>query len=966
MSVQLVLYPQDYNGYSYDLTPVYNEYVNNPNLYGPLAAIHPFLYGNQSCLGVLVVNAHPPTNVWQGFHANNTGSIWVTTPAPMLSSGAGGLILSSKFVNPNALPHSNCGVYQTISGLVTGQVYQLTVTHNDAGSGATWGALGFGIGCANSGAPYYPLGTTNNTVCLYGTSTVIQFTATNPSMTLWIWYSNTCTLVDRQLTISKISVTEFQWTPTNIRTDLNDGQVICDLYEEETIPLTLSVDEFRNIAEHTQSYSRDFDLPNTKRNNKIFTHIFDVTKVIATSYDFNPYAQTRAVLKENGVIIFDGFLRLIEIKDQEGEISYNVNMFSTTVSLKAILEGRKFKDLDFNELLHEYKRGSITSSWDDGVGLPLTNSLSTDSLAYDAAIGVDNTNVLKYPFVNYKGDTLIATGNNNNATVGYPELLTLGEAFRPWIQIKYIFDKIFKAAGFNYTSTFLSTDAFTKLFMDFSWGTGDTPMFIPDDSWTALGADTDVTIGTSFTPLRLQDGWGNPLPSAYNTGGAVPYSFASTANLTHFYCEFSMRITSTGTSAGTVNCRWAVYTTSTGVATGVTYENQSINIPNNGIGLYTGILPFIVLNNDESIRPEAICGNATYFIQEEEDMGSFPSFVSHIRGNFSSNAIGQAYLLANQRGDIGQWEFVQSIMTMFKLVAMPDPNDTTSLLLEPYNDIFGFNPTAVTPTTRDWTDRVDMSDVTIKPLDLNKTALFKYEEDSEDYNFQIYKDSTASAMYPGLYGCQPININALLGMSGNMVSLLEGNEEISGTPFSSTLCRNYMLGFPELIVPVIYGGNSDGTDLDYIDNLPRILYNCGEKTLANFTYYIPAAFGDSSTNMNAYLQFNHCSELTSTPPFHAPSTANDINFGATQTVGFANYSFNNLYNKYQSEYFTHLHNPNTRIMTVKINLNASDINTFQFYDKIRIKNREYRVNSINYNPGELSVVELIILEFETS
>ena len=53
-------------------------------------------------------------------------------------------------------------------------------------------------------------------------------------------------------------------------------------------------------------------------------------------------------------------------------------------------------------------------------------------------------------------------------------------------------------------------------------------------------------------------------------------------------------------------------------------------------------------------------------------------------------------------------------------------------------------------------------------------------------------------------------------------------------------------------------------------------------------------------------------------------------------------------------------------MTVKINLNASDINTFQFYDKIRIKNREYRVNSINYNPGELSVVELIILEFETS
>ena len=89
----------------------------------------------------------------------------------------------------------------------------------------------------------------------------------------------------------------------------------------------LSVDNFINAAEKVQSYSKDFDLPNTKRNNRIFTHIFDVTKVIASNYDFNPYAQTRAVLKENGVLIFDGYLRLLEIKPEKGEISYNVNLF---------------------------------------------------------------------------------------------------------------------------------------------------------------------------------------------------------------------------------------------------------------------------------------------------------------------------------------------------------------------------------------------------------------------------------------------------------------------------------------------------------------------------------------------------------------------------------------------------------------------------------------------------------------
>ena len=64
---------------------------------------------------------------------------------------------------------------------------------------------------------------------------------------------------------------------TPVLSDLTDGQVICDLYEEEAIPLSLSIDDFKNVAEKTQSYSKDFHLPNTKRNNKIFGHIFEVT-----------------------------------------------------------------------------------------------------------------------------------------------------------------------------------------------------------------------------------------------------------------------------------------------------------------------------------------------------------------------------------------------------------------------------------------------------------------------------------------------------------------------------------------------------------------------------------------------------------------------------------------------------------------------------------------------------------------
>ena len=48
-------------------------------------------------------------------------------------------------------------------------------------------------------------------------------------------------------------------------------------------------------------------------------------------------------------------------------------------------------------------------------------------------------------------------------------------------------------------------------------------------------------------------------------------------------------------------------------------------------------------------------------------------------------------------------------------------------------------------------------------------------------------------------------------------------------------------------------------------------------------------------------------------------------------------------------------------MTLKVNLNAGDINRFNFYDKVMIKNKEYRVNKIDYKPNDLSTVEFILI-----
>ena len=95
-----------------------------------------------------------------------------------------------------------------------------------------------------------------------------------------------------------------------------------------------------------------------------------------------------------------------------------------------------------------------------------------------------------------------------------------------------------------------------------------------------------------------------------------------------------------------------------------------------------------------------------------------------------------------------------------------------------------------------------------------------------------------------------------------------------------------------------------------------------------------------------------------------PSTSAglDFHFGECQLIqGVGDPTANNLYNLYWSDYYNELYNPNTRTMTIKVNLSPADINTFKFNDTVYIKNRIFRVNKIDYKPNSLATVEFILI-----
>ena len=749
--------------------------------------------------------------------------------------------------------------------------------------------------------------------------------------------------------INSVSVQQDNYTPSGAVQNLSSGEVLLDLYEEEAIPLTLSVDDFKNVAEKVQSYSKAFNLPASKRNNQIFDNIFEITRS-TSGFSFNPFVKTKSILKQDGLVIFEGYLRLIDINDKDGEISYNVNLYSEAIALADVLKDKTFNDIDLSELTHSYNYDNIENSWNSGTGLQLATTLSTDSFAYDSALGTSNTNVLKYPFVNWIGSINLSDGTNG--TSGMPELTRLEEVFRPFIQIKYLINRIFEPTPFSYTSEFFDTIGFESLFMDFNWGSDNNPApaGVDDLYYGAFSFDPAnptasppaVPIGTSYTNIPVLPAagtWTIWTPPNYNTTTGV---LTATVSGESYNVDYNLGFLVTNSGAQTVTIEWLHNTTA--------INQQTYNAQGSVNSNYT-------YQGNFDVTMDA---GDTLTVRAKTTISSgVTCYYAEIYWDSSVSIVASNSILQTLRGELKQWDFLSGIMTMFNLIAIPDKNNPNNIIIEPYKDLFVKNTNSQNindlsldsrSIPQDWTDKIDVQDIKLAPLtDLNKTTIFQFEEDEEDFAFNHYKNAAGGF----LYGSKIFDASAL--------TVLEGEEKIEANPFAATIVKPLHNDF-DLVIPVIYGGNEE-EGYEAIDNLPRILFNNGLVTMPTTTYYVPEQNGVAEVSAeNQYLQFSHFSALpivTSQPP--ATTDTQDFHFGECQLVGLGNPTSMNLFNMYWLPYLSELYNPDTRTMTLKINLNAADINTFNFNDKIYIKQRVFRVNKIDYKPYELSTIELILI-----
>ena len=143
---------------------------------------------------------------------------------------------------------------------------------------------------------------------------------------------------------------------------ISNDQVSVDLFEGVEIPLNYTILDIREPDKRKTNFSKTIKLPGTKKNNKIFNHIYE----ISGNSKFNPNLRREVIILQDGVQVIRGNMQLVNMtRFNNNEVEYEVLISGDFTSLFADIGVSKLRDLDFSEYNHIWNRSSIENSWDN-------------------------------------------------------------------------------------------------------------------------------------------------------------------------------------------------------------------------------------------------------------------------------------------------------------------------------------------------------------------------------------------------------------------------------------------------------------------------------------------------------------------------------------------------------------------------------------------------------------------------
>jgi hypothetical protein len=220
-----------------------------------------------------------------------------------------------------------------------------------------------------------------------------------------------------------------------------EGQRV-DMFDDESVSITDTIQNVKDIGKIFTAFSRTFSLPASKINNKIFKHYYNFDIVNG----FDARTKKNSNIELNSLPFRDGKIKLegVDLKDNKPH-TYRITFFGSTVTLKDLIGDDKLQSLDFSTYDEnlEYNNTAIRT----GLSLdPNTEDIIVPLITHTRRLFYDSVS-----HTNGDGNLYYHTGSGNN----------LHGVF--WNDLKYAIrvDSIIQAIAVKYGLTF-SDDFFNS------------------------------------------------------------------------------------------------------------------------------------------------------------------------------------------------------------------------------------------------------------------------------------------------------------------------------------------------------------------------------------------------------------------------------------------------------------------------------------------------------------------------
>ena len=245
-----------------------------------------------------------------------------------------------------------------------------------------------------------------------------------------------------------------------------------DLFKDESVSISDSIQDVRDISKIFTTFSQQFNLPASKNNNKFFKHYQDSD--VLNSFDAR--FKTDAVIKLNGVDFRKGKIRLnaVDLKDNKA-YSYKVVFFGDVIELKDLMQDDDLSSLPIDPSLNfTYDNATVLSKFQSSIDLDVAFPLITHSKYFN--IHTNN----KY--------------QSGSDKVIYTDL-------KPALKVRKIIDAIESKYNITFSNDFFNNTNFRSLYLLLHRASGAVSNALPDGGiFTVTNSFNDDLTLSSTTP----------------------------------------------------------------------------------------------------------------------------------------------------------------------------------------------------------------------------------------------------------------------------------------------------------------------------------------------------------------------------------------------------------------------------------------------------------------------------------